>query len=196
MRHEKPVTKNRSDIKMKRNILGMLFVTVAAALVVGVGADFASYSATRSAHIAVVADDVELIDLHPGQPYAYLTDRGILNIDLSARNPNWLEGEGQGISPDSRYNIDNVFYVSNDLWSSDSTNRIKVTVTSTNDDIKLYSKLDETHYNSDTAGQSVTFYLNRGEEGDVGLDLNGFGYDAGDEISSDIVVGAVAADEE
>ena len=181
---------------MKRKVLGMLFVTVAAALVIGVGADFASYSATRSAHIAVVADDVELIDLHPGQPYAYMTERGLLNIDLSTRNPNWVEGDGQGISPDSRYNIDRVFFVSNDLWSSDSVQTIKVTVTSTNDDIKLYSKLDEDNYNSDTAAQSVTFYLDRGEEGDVGLDLNGFGYDAGDELSADIVVGAVAADEE
>ena len=181
---------------MKRKVLGMLFVTIAAALVIGVGADFASYDATRSAHIAVVADDNELIDLTPGQVYAYINDEtGIMTVDISKNNPNWVEGDGLGVSPESRYNIDNVFYVSNHLWAGDSTDRILVTVqTIEGSGIKLYSSIAlNGEVNSNSADHSIQFYLLKGEQGDVGLDIVPGAAMPGTILNTNINVNAVAA---
>lgn len=165
--------------------LGILGILVAFAFALGTSATFRDYRAQRSVHVNVVADDVELIDLHPGQPYAYLNDRGLLVIDFSQYNPNWPGWEnenwtgGLGISPQSRYNFDHVFYVSNHLWEQSP---IVVEVISS--DPNTFSFYDPTGsmletggnsipYNSDTAVGDVCFTLQPGEELGVGMEIAG-----------------------
>lgn len=100
--------------------LGMLGLMIAAAFALGTSATFGDFEATRSAHIAVVADDEELIDLTPVQPYAYITNGGQLVIDLSSHNGNWNSNPGEGVSPNSTYVFEEVFGISNDLWEGTS----------------------------------------------------------------------------
>lgn len=156
--------------------MGILLV---ATLAIGVGATFRDYRAQRSTHIAVVADDVELIDLSPGQPYAYIDDSGKLQIDFSVSNINypWDGYVGLGLSPQSRYNFDHVFYVSNDLWENVT---IVVRVTSPNPNIMSFYNEEglmyevgtaNRPYNSDTASGDVCFYVDPGDEVGVGLEL-------------------------
>jgi len=88
----------------------MLEKGIGVLLAFGIGADFSDYTAQRSVHIAIVADDQEFIDLKPMQPYAYINEAGMLVIDFSENNPNYAGG-GKGISPNSEYNFDKVFGV-------------------------------------------------------------------------------------
>ncbi|KUK16827.1 MAG: hypothetical protein PWP49_1787 [Thermococcaceae archaeon] len=167
--------------------LGMLGLLVAFAMALGTSATFRDYRAQRSVHVDVVADDVELIDLHPGQPYAYLNERGMLVIDFSADNPNWPGYTdpnwtgGLGISPQSRYNFDHVFYVSNHLWE-----QFPIVVRIVSSHPGRFSFYDPTEnmwvtdgyaqpYNSDTAAGDVCFILQPGEELGVGMEVSGFG---------------------
>jgi len=178
---------------MQRKVLGMLLVGLATILLVGIGADFASYTATRSAYIAVVTDDQELIALEPIQPYAYITGDGMLKIDISSDNPNWKNGEGTGISPQSEYDIDKVFNVTNKLWEGDSTEQILVTVESGNPQIELYSSKNLTIKNSKSAETTVSFTLYKGETGDVGLHLIGPATNKTTSLGASIFVSAVAS---
>ncbi|AIF70247.1 hypothetical protein PAP_09345 [Palaeococcus pacificus DY20341] len=178
--------------------LGILGILVAFAFALGTSATFRDYRAQRSSHIAVVADDVELIDLHPGQPYAYINYRGKLVIDFSMNNPNWPGWEdpdwwdnetpirGLGLSPQSRYNFDHVFYVSNDLWEN-----VTIVVEVISSDPGTFSFYDPTKnmyvtgtntkpYNSDTAAGDVCFVLAPGEELGVGMELATGGFGLGD----------------
>lgn len=164
--------------------LGMLGLLVAFVFAMGTSATFRDYRAQRSTHIAVVSDDVELVDLHPGQPYAYIDERGKLVIDFSMDNPNWPEAWtddqrpiGSGLSPQSRYNFDHVFYVSNHLWENMN---ITVRITSPapslisfyNEDSRMWEhNTNNIPYNSDTAAGDVCFTLAPGEELGVGLEL-------------------------
>jgi hypothetical protein len=164
---------------MKKGLaIGILGLLLVATLLIGTSATFRDYRAQRSTHIAVVADDVELVDLRPGQPYAYINEIGKLTIDFSVTNPNYpWEGEGQGLSPQSRYNFDHVFYVSNHLWENVT---IVVEVISPEPGLLSFYNPDglmygvgttSRPYNSDTAIGDVCFYLLPGEELGVGLEL-------------------------
>ncbi|WP_232473433.1 DUF1102 domain-containing protein [Thermococcus thioreducens] len=175
--------------------LGMLGLMIAAAFALGTSATFRDYRAQRSVHIAVVPDDSELIDLTPVQPYAYLNDGGQLVIDFSADNPNWpgwddeswwkwdeeqnmsVPARGMGLSPQSRYNFDEVFNVSNHLWEQET---IVVRITSSDPGMVSFYEpngmMYNTNgggqpYNSDTAVGDVCFYLEPGEALGVGMEL-------------------------
>ncbi len=169
--------------------MGMLLLSAAVLVVLGIGADFSDYTAQRSVHITIVADDQEFINLEPMQPYAYINRDGMLVIDFSENNPNYVGG-GKGISPKSEYNFDKVFGVSNDLWSNDSEyGNIIVTIRSDNSNVELYCKNNPANptgnicysnringivaYNSDTAAISIVFCLAPGEVKEIGMDLTG-----------------------
>jgi len=169
--------------------IGILLLGAAVLLALGIGADFSDYTAQRSVHIAIVADDQEFINLEPMQPYAYINSNGMLVVDFSENNPNY-EGGGKGISPKSEYNFDRVFGVSNDIWSNDSEyGNIIVTISSDNSNVELYCKDNPANpsgnicyknridgiaaYNSDTASTSIIFCLAPGQVKEIGMDLTG-----------------------
>ena len=176
---------------MLNKVFGIVFVALGILLAIGVGADFSDYKAQRSVHIAIVADDQEFIDLYPIQPYAYISEAGMLVVDFSPNNPNYPDGGGLGISPDAEYNFDSVFGVSNHIWANDSESEtpIVVTINSSSQDVELYCKDDPSNpagnlcyrnegntppaYNSDTAGQEIIFCLDNGQVKEIGMDLNG-----------------------
>jgi len=169
--------------------LGMLGLMVAAAFALGTSATFRDYRVQRSSHIAVVSDDAELIDLTPVQPYAYINQGGQLVIDFSENNPNWpghsdktwwdngTPSKGIGLSPQSRYNFDHVFNVSNHLWE----NKVIIVEVISSDPGRV-SFYDNTEHmwevgtgtkphNSDTAAGAVCFYLEPGQALGVGMEL-------------------------
>jgi len=170
--------------------LGMLGLLVAFAMALGTSATFRDYDATaRSVHIWVTSDDSELIDLTPVEPYAYINGTGHLVIDFSKNNPNWpgwqnatwWDGEtpikGLGLSPQSRYNFDEVFNVSNHLWEEFD---IVVLINSSNSMIKFYNPLTpyemfdmsgDALYASDESSQVACFILAPGEALGVGMEI-------------------------
>ncbi len=162
-----------------RKIIG-LFVLMAGLLVAvaASSANFAYFEADRDVHIAVVPDDTELIDLRPLQPYAYINDNGMLVIDLSHNNPNWQEGFGEDISPDSTYVFEEVFGVSNDLWEQTP---ICMHLTYSGNEGVLFFVGDYT--NTTVGSTSLYFTVMPGEVVKIGMILNGFNYSAGDEIN-------------
>jgi hypothetical protein len=159
---------------------GILGAMVALCLIVGVSATFSDYNASRSVHWKIVADDDELIDLEPVQPYAYLDPvTGQLVIDFSPNNPNY-PGYGDGISPASEYNFDEVFNVSNDLWDDTA---IVVRITSDIDSAEFYGHQGGVYAvstgvaatASDSASQDVCFVLQPGDVKGIGIDLSANG---------------------
>ena len=162
-------------------LFGLVLLVTALILALEIGADFASYQAERSVHIAVVADDQELIDLDPQQPYAYLGTDGKLYIDISNNNPNYDNGLGKGISPDSVYAFNCMFNVSNHLWDGTT---IKVTVTSNNDNVSVYSD------SLSTAGSMVEFNVAPESSVCVGMEINGEGFSPGDAIEGTLTIHA------
>ncbi|WP_297470030.1 DUF1102 domain-containing protein [Thermococcus sp.] len=163
---------------MRKNIaLGIFGLLVAFGLVLGSGANFRDYNADRSVHWDIVSDDNELIDLTPIQPYAYINDGGVLVVDISPNNPNY-PGYGQGLSPNSEYNFDEVFAVSNDLWEDNMS--IVVRITNANTAIQFYGADHDIHdvstgavvYASDMAKNDVCFLLSPGEAVKVGMDFD------------------------
>ncbi len=162
---------------MRKNIaLGIFGLLVAFGLVLGAGANFRDYNADRSVHWDIVSDDNELIDLTPIQPYAYINDGGVLVVDISPDNPNY-PGYGQGLSPNSEYNFDEVFKVSNDLWENNMS--IVVRITNANTAIQFYGADKNIHYTktgqvvyaSDMAKNDVCFVVGPGEAVKVGMDF-------------------------
>jgi len=163
--------------KMRKNLaLGIFGLLVAFGLVLGAGANFRDYNADRSVHWDIVSDDNELIDLTPIQPYAYINDGGVLVVDISPDNPNY-PGYGQGLSPNSEYNFDEVFEVSNDLWEDNMS--IVVRITNANTAIQFYGADHDIHdaqtgavvYASDMAKNDVCFVVEPGEAVKVGMDF-------------------------
>lgn len=163
--------------KLRKNIaLGIFGLIVAFGLVLGAGANFRDYNADRSVHWDIVSDDNELIDLTPIQPYAYINDGGVLVVDISPDNPHY-PGYGQGLSPNSEYNFDEVFEVSNDLWEDNMT--IVVRITNTNPEIQFYGADMDVHdastgavvYASNMAKNDVCFVVGPGEAVKVGMDF-------------------------
>ncbi len=169
---------------------------VAISLLVGVSATFSDYNADRSVHWRIVTDDTELIDLEPVQPYAYIdTATGELVIDFSPSNPHY-PGYGDGISPASEYNFDEVFRVSNDLWEDVS---IVVRITSSSSNIEFYGPDTGGVYSvddgvlctgSDSARDDVCFTLAPGEYMEIGMDLSANGDSPGDVWSESMSVKA------
>ncbi|GAB6136331.1 DUF1102 domain-containing protein [Thermococcus henrietii] len=162
---------------MRKNIaLGIFGLLVAFGLVLGAGANFRDYHASRSVHWDIVSDDNELIDLTPLQPYAYINSGGVLVVDISPDNPNY-PGYGQGLSPNSEYNFDEVFEVSNDLWENNMS--IVVRITNANTAIQFYGADHDVHdaatgaivYRSDMAKNDVCFTLGPGEAAKIGMDF-------------------------
>ncbi|WP_297436481.1 DUF1102 domain-containing protein [Thermococcus sp.] len=162
---------------MRKNIaLGIFGLLVAFGLVLGAGANFRDYNADRSVHWDIVSDDNELIDLTPIQPYAYINEGGVLVVDISPDNPNY-PGYGQGLSPNSEYNFDEVFEVSNDLWENNMS--IVVRITNANTAIQFYGADHDIHdastgnivYASDMAKNDVCFVVGPGEAVKVGMDF-------------------------
>ncbi len=162
---------------MRKNIaLGIFGLLVAFGLVLGAGANFRDYNADRSVHWNIVTDDNELIDLTPVQPYAYINDGGVLVVDISPENPNY-PGYGMGLSPNSEYNFDEVFNVSNDLWEEGMA--IVVRITSDNTAIQFYGADMDVHdsatgatvYASDMAKNDVCFVVQNGDAVGVGMDF-------------------------
>ncbi len=167
--------------KLRFGLLGMIATL---AIVLGVGANFSDYNADRSVHWTVVTDDTEIIDLTPIQPYAYIGDDGILVVDFSPNNPNY-PGYGDGISPASEYNFDEVFEVSNDLWEQFP---IVVRVTSNNTHVEFYGHeggvfaVDggQAATASDSARDDVCFVVQPGQSVKIGMDLSANGDSPGD----------------
>jgi len=168
--------------------LGVLLLAAAVLMTLGIGADFSDYKAQRSIHVKVVADDQEFIDLTPIQPYAYINNDGVLVLDFSDNNPNYPGQGGTGISPNSNYNFDDVFGVSNHLWSNDSEyGYIIVTINSSNPDVELYCKIvqgenkcyavslesGELAEDSDSAAQQIQFCLEENSTKKIGMHLAG-----------------------
>jgi hypothetical protein len=164
--------------KLRKNIaLGIFGLLVAFGLVLGAGANFRDYHADRSVHWDIVSDDNELIDLTPIQPYAYINDGGVLVVDISPSNPHY-PGYGDGLSPNSEYNFDEVFAVSNDLWEDNMT--IVVRITSDNSDIQFYGADRDVHdsatgqviYASNMAKNDVCFVVNSSDAVKIGMDFS------------------------
>ncbi len=164
-------------VDLRKNIaLGIFGLFVAFGLVLGAGANFRDYNADRSVHWDIVTDDNELIDLTPIQPYAYINEGGVLVVDISPDNPNY-PGYGMGLSPNSEYNFDEMFEVSNDLWEDNMT--IVVRITSDNTGIQFYGADYNIHdsatgavvYASDMAKNDVCFVVGPGDAVKVGMDF-------------------------
>ncbi|NJE09194.1 DUF1102 domain-containing protein [Thermococcus sp. M39] len=171
--------------KVKKLALGIFGLLVAFGLVLGAGANFSDYNASRSVHWHIVPDDDELIDLTPLQPYAYIDNvTGVLVIDFSVNNPNY-PGYGNGISPASEYNFDEVFEVSNDLWENVT---IVVRITSNSTNVEFYGHEGDVYEvangtiasSSDTADEDVCFVVAPGDAVKIGLDLSADGDSPGD----------------
>lgn len=166
---------------MSGKVFGTLMLLTALILAAKIGADFASYEAKRDVRIAVVADDQELIDLEPNLPYAYISaDDGKLYIDISTNNPNYQDGFGEGVSPDSTYAFDCMFKVSNNLWEEVP---ISVTVSSDNSKVLVYSGEEE-------AGSETTFIVESGDSVCVGIVISAENYSPGDTIPSVLTIHA------
>ncbi|AIY91219.1 DUF1102 domain-containing protein [Geoglobus acetivorans] len=184
---------------MRKTGIGLLGIFATLAIILGVGANFSDYNADRSAHWTIVTDDTELIDLEPIQPYAYIGEDGMLAIDFSANNPNY-PGYGDGISPSSEYNFDEVFAVSNDLWEQFP---IVVRVTSSNANIEFYGhEIPGRVYAvdggqlataSDSAREDVCFVVQPGDSVKIGIDLSANGDSPGDVWDETMTVKAYRA---
>ncbi len=165
---------------MSGKVFGVVMLLAALVLAMKIGADFASYEAERSVHIAVVADDQELIDLTPVEPYAYIdSETGKLFVDISENNPKYKDG-GKGISPDSVYEFDCMFEVSNHLWEDKA---IKVTISSDNEKIQVYSATGQ-------ADSTTEFTVDNGESVCVGIKINAEGNVPGDSIQGRLTIHA------
>ncbi|NJE09195.1 DUF1102 domain-containing protein [Thermococcus sp. M39] len=152
-------------------LIGLALLLVGMMLAVGAGANFRYYEADRDIIVAIVADDNELIDLTPVQPYARLSN-GKLYIDISEYNPNKPEWGGLGLSPNTTYVFEEMFNVSNDLWENNQTDfPICVTLSvSGSYDVKIFAG----NYTSPTAGPaaSITFTVYHGSPVPIGFVFN------------------------
>jgi|Deesub1362A_J573_1020465.scaffolds.fasta_scaffold00221_40 hypothetical protein len=160
-------------------LLGLMLLLAGLIVVTATSADFAYFNADRQVKIAIVPDDVELIDLKPIQPYAYITQNGMLVIDLSEYNGNWVDGYGMGVSPDSLYVFERVFGVSNHLW----------------EDVPIcmsigYDGPEELTFfvgeYTGTSGDTIEVTINPGEVVEIGMAINSSGLVDGDDISGQL----------
>lgn len=170
-----------------KKIIGIFLLI--AGIVVAVGAssaNFAYFEASRDVHINVVPDDLELIDLEPMQPYAYLNSNGELVIKLNEHNSNWQDGFGKGVSPDSIYAFEEVFGVSNHLWEEDMD--ICVTVSYSGGEGVSFFTGNYTGEGDDT----LTFTVPHGGVVPVGMIINSTGLANGTSINGNLEITAIA----
>ncbi|WP_457752232.1 DUF1102 domain-containing protein [Thermococcus sp.] len=172
-----------------KKILGL--VILMAGLLIAVtasSANFAYFHADRTAHIQVVPDDNELIDLEPLQPYAYINENGMLVVDLSHNNANWEDGFGEGVSPNSTYVFEEVFGVSNHLWEETP---ICMNVTYSGNGGVLF--FTDNYVPGETTGKTNLYMtVQPGEVVKVGMIINSNDIDAGSAINGNIAFYATA----
>jgi hypothetical protein len=149
-------------------LIGLALLLIGMVLAVGAGANFRYYEAERDITVAIVADDNELIDLTPIQPYARLSG-GKLYIDIGQYNPNRPAWGGTGLSPNTTYVFEEMFEVSNDLWENNKTAYpICVTISVAGAyDVEIFAG----DYDAPTAGpsDSITFTVNHGSPVKIGF---------------------------
>jgi len=179
-------------------LLLLLVSSLVLASLLGLGADFRSYDAQRTFTVAVVADDQELIDLTPIQPYAFINEDGKIYFDFSQYNPNY-PGGGIGVSPNTTYAFDKVFKVSNDLWPNDSGYDgicIQVSVSGNAAPVlTLYSPDDVSgHTSPENAATAINMFVEGGDYAEVGFVIATDGYAAGNMVNGQITVVAHAGD--
>ncbi|MCD6559292.1 MAG: DUF1102 domain-containing protein [Palaeococcus sp.] len=172
-----------------KKILGIFMLIAGIVIAVGASsANFAYFEASRDVHVNVVPDDLELIDLKPMQPYAYINSNGELVIKLNEHNLNYINGEewfGKGVSPDSLYVFEEVFAVSNHLWEDMD---ICVTISNSGDGGVSFFTGDYTGEGYD----SLTFTVPHGDFVTVGMILNSTDMVDGDSINGDLEITADA----
>ena len=166
----------------------LVIFSVALALIAGVGANFRMFNAEREFSVAVVADDQELIDLTPNQPYAFIDkDTGKMIVRFDALNDNY-PGYGKGISPDTVYVFDRVFCISNGLWDNE-TIAVDLTVSpNLNGMLKLYTPNSVQNQSPDEAAGSLTATIEPGKEACIGFVINTTGYVATSSYEGTITV--------
>lgn len=164
--------------------------SLAIALAAGISADFRLYEAKRNFTISVVADDEELIDLTPKQPYAYIAENGELIIAFDKTNK-YYPGYGEGISPDSKYVFDDVFCISNDLWEDNVTIGVDLDISNQLKGIvKIYSELsDEGNVDPDNATENLHVVIEKGDEACIGFVIDTEGK-AMDDYTGEIMIHA------
>ncbi|RUM34638.1 MAG: hypothetical protein DSY33_01590 [Archaeoglobus sp.] len=158
-----------------KKVIGLLLLIVGLMLAVGAGANFRYYHADRKMVVNITADDNELINLKPLQNYSYLND-GKLTIEISPNNPNYIAGEGIGMSHNTTYVFEEMFEVSNELWENNKTNfPIHVTISvPINSGVEVFAG---DYYNNGTASianpaTQIQFTVQHGTPVKVGFIFN------------------------
>lgn len=149
-----------------KKIAGILLLVVGLTLTIGAGANFRYYEAERGITVDIVADDDELIDLTPIQPYAYLNN-GKLTVEISPNNPNY-PGYGQGMSTNTTYVFEEMFNVSNELWENNNSNfPICVQISVTQGHLQIFAG----NYSSPLVnpGTQIQFTVYHGQDVPVGF---------------------------
>ncbi|NJE11215.1 DUF1102 domain-containing protein [Thermococcus sp. MAR1] len=148
-------------------LFGLTLLMIGMLLAVGAGANFRYYAADRTASFDVVSDDNELIDLTALQPYVTY-DAGKLYVDISSYNPNYPQGAGMGMSPNTTYVFEEMFQVSNELWENNETNYpICVTIKTQHDDVLIFAG----NYTNPIAGpdNNIEFTVEHGDPVPIGM---------------------------
>jgi len=127
--------------------------------------EFQLYRVDRSVSVEIASDDQELLKIIPNQPYAYIGNDGKMRIEIGVDNPNY-PGKGDGISPDSIYAFDCIFYVENSLWENQT---VFFTVNSTSPYVLVYSSADLNHSSPENAAKSIRFPIKWLEKECVGM---------------------------
>lgn len=170
-----------------KKILGIFMLIAGIVIAVTASsATFAYFEADREVHLAIVPDDLELIDLVPLQPYAYINSNGMLVVDLSEYNGNWQDGFGKGVSPDSIYAFEEVFGVSNHLWEEDMD--ICVTVSYSGGEGVSFFTGNYIGEGYDT----LTFTVPHGDVVPVGMIIDSTGLANGTSINGNLEITAIA----
>ncbi len=155
-------------------LFGLALLIVGMVLAVGAGANFRYYSADRQASFDVVSDDNELIDLTALQPYVTYDNNGKIYVDISQENPNYPDGAGIGLSPNTTYVFEEMFKVSNELWENNNGSYpICVKIKSYHDNVLLFAG----DYDNMTAGpdHNIEFIVEHGNPIPVGMIFNSTG---------------------
>ena len=148
---------------MRTAVTAILIISIL--MIVGVSSHFKEYTAEREFLIQVVADDQELLSLVPNQPYAYIGEDGKLYIDISPNHPEY-PGYGEGLSPDTVYAFDCMFYVRNTLWENQT---VTFVINSTSPSVRMYTPTSPTAYSPETATQNLVFQVGWMDETCVGF---------------------------
>ncbi|AFK22208.1 DUF1102 domain-containing protein [Pyrococcus sp. ST04] len=158
-------------------LFGIALFLAGLMLAVGAGANFRYFEASRDVNVAIVADDNELIDLTPLQPYVYLNN-GKMTVEISSNHPDY-PGYGAGLSPDTIYVFEEMFEVSNELWENEGGDYPICVTIKADEGVKLFTG----SYDNPTAGPSdqIKFTVYHNDPVKVGMIFNTTGMDLGSE---------------